>query len=413
MDFAIPYTEEQEKFRMEVRAWLDENSPENMRTPVDGNDVTEEMRTFWAAKHIELAKKGWLYPTYSKEFGGGGLTSDHETILDEEFSRAKSPRSYGNTYSFGSLMVWGTEEQKKKFLVPFMSGEQRTHQRLTEPQGGADLANVQGRAVRDGDDWLLTGQNVFISCWGDEDYFPGVMMTDPEAPRHRNLGFFMVPNNTPGLEIKAMDLLPSSGRSPGPGQKVIFMDNVRVPADHLIGGDHQGWQVMQTLLEAEHGGRGRAFPSDESVDNLVTYVKETKDSNGTMGADPVLQQKTMDTVLQAHVQSLFQRHTFWMYQSHMEMQGENNVTQVQGREGDCLNAMRMREVMGMYSFLSTKEPGAPQGGKQEVHQRGMAGQRHAGGSTNIAKVILSRRIGISRTQERAAPTASTATSQGS
>ena len=192
------------------------------------------------------------------------------------------------------------------------------------------------------------------------------------------------------------------------------MDNVRVPADHMIGGDHQGWQVMQTLLEAEHGGRGRAFPRDEAVDNLVDYVKDVKNGSGsTLGADPVLQQKTMDCVLSAHVQSLFQRHTFWMYQNHMEMQGENNVTQVQGREGDCINAIRMREVMGMNAFLSTKEPGVPQGGRQEVHQRGLAGQRHAGGSTNIAKVILARRIGISRTQERAAPTASTATSQGS
>jgi len=413
MDFAVPYTEEQELFRKEVRVWLDENSPESMKIPIDPNHVTHKMHDYWSKKHIELGVKGWLYPTYSKEYGGGGLTADHETILDEEFAKARSPRSYGNTYSFGSLMVWGTEEQKQKFLVPFMKGEQKTHQRLTEPQGGADLANVQGRAVRDGDDWLLTGQNVFISCWGDEDYFPGVMMTDSEAPRHRNLGFFMVPNNTPGLEIKAMDLLPSSGLAPGPGQKAIFMDNVRVPADHLIGGDHQGWQVMQTLLEAEHGGRGRAFPRDEDVDNLVTYVRDTRHNDGTVGTSPVVQQKAMDAVIEAHVQSLFQRHTFWMYQNHMEMQGENNVTNVHGRESDCRNAIRMREVMGMYAFLGTGEPGAPQDGRQEVNQRSMAGQRHAGGSTNIAKVILSRRIGISRTQERAAPTASTATSQGS
>ena len=290
MDFSLPYTPEQETFRKEVRAWLDENTPEEMKLPIDPNDTTQEMRTFWAEKHLELGRKGWLYPTYPKEYGGGGLSADHETILDEEFARARAPRSYGNTYSFGSIMVWGTEEQKQKFLVPFMKGEKKTHQRLTEPQGGADLANVQGRAVRDGDDWLLTGQNVFISCWGDEDYYPGVMMTDPEAPRHRNLGFFMVPNNVEGLEIRAMDLLPSSGRSPGPGQKAIFMDNVRVPADHMIGGDHQGWQVMQTLLEAEHGGRGRAFPRDDNVDSFVHYVKETDHDGGKLGCDPIVQQ---------------------------------------------------------------------------------------------------------------------------
>jgi alkylation response protein AidB-like acyl-CoA dehydrogenase len=412
VDFAIPYTDEQERFRVEVRAWLVENAPDSMRIPVDPNDVTEEMHSYWLEKHLELGKKGWLYPTYPQEYGGGGLTSDHETILDEEFDRARAPRQYGNTYCFGSLMVWGTEQQKQKFLVPFMKGEKRNHQRLTEPQGGADLANVQGRAVRDGDDWLLTGQNVFISCWGDEDYLPGVMMTDSEAPRHRNLGFFMIPTNAPGLEMRAMDLLPSSGRVPGPGQKAVFMDSVRVPADHLIGGDHQGWQVMQTLLEVEHGARGKAFTRDEDVDNLVRYVTDTKYDGGTVGSDPVRQQKTMDAVIEAHVQSLFQRHTFWMYQNHMEMQGESNITNVHGRESDCRNGIRFREVMGMYAFLNTTEPGAPQGGRQEVYQRSIAGQRHAGGSTNIAKVILARRIGISRTQERAAPTPSTATSQG-
>ena len=413
MDFSLPYTEEQETFRKEVRVWLEANTTEEMQQPIDANDTTQEMRTFWADKHLELGVKGWLYPTYPKEYGGGGLSADHETILDEEFSRARAPRSFGNTYSFGSIMVWGTEEQKQKFLVPFMKGEKKTHQRLTEPQGGADLANVQGRAVRDGDDWLLTGQNVFISCWGDEDYYPGVMMTDSEAPRHRNLGFFMVPNNVEGLEIRAMDLLPSSGRSPGPGQKAIFMDNVRVPADHMIGGDHQGWQVMQTLLEAEHGGRGRAFPKDDNVDSFVDYVKETKHDGGKLGGDPIVQQATMDAVIDSHVQSLFQRHTYWMYQNRMEMMGENNYTNVHSRESDLRNSRRFRDVMGLYAFLNTREPDAPQGGMHEVNQRSTAGQRHAGGSTNIAKVILARRIGISRTQERAAPTASTATTLGS
>jgi len=409
MDFAIPYTEEQEQFRKEVRAWLQENSPENMRIPIDPNHVTPEMHEFWTEKHLELGRKGWLYPTYSKEYGGGGLTSDHETILDEEFSHARSPRSYGNTYSFGSIMVWGTEEQKQKFLVPFMSGEQKTWQRLTEPHSGADLADVQGRAVRDGDDWLLTGQNVFISAWGDEDCFPGVMMTDTEAPRHRNLGFFMVPNNTPGLEIKAMDLLPSSGRSPGPGQKAIFMDNVRVPSDHLIGGDHQGWQVMQTLLEAEHGGRGRAFPRDEVVDNLVKYARDTKHNGGTLGSDPVVQQSTVENVIEAHVQSLLLKRTYWMYINRMEVQYQGNLSNVHGRESSLRITSRVRDVMGMSALVDTHEPGVPFGGTQEVNQRSKAGQNHGAGSTNIAKVILARRIGISRTQERPYATAATAT----
>jgi alkylation response protein AidB-like acyl-CoA dehydrogenase len=407
MDFALHYTEEQELFRQDVRAWLEENIPGNMKRPIDGDDVTTEMRQFWMEKHRDMAKKGWLFPTYPKEYGGGGLTADHETILDEEFGRARYPRAYSNTYAFGSLIVWGTEEQKQKFLVPLLKGEKTAWQRLTEPQGGADLANVTSRAVRDGDDWIVNGQNIFISCHGDEDYFPGVLLTDPEAPRHRNLGFFMVPNHVPGLEIRKMNLLN------GHGQNVIFMDNVRVPGDHLIGGDHQGWQVMQTLLEAEHGGRGRAFPRNEVLDNLMGFVKKTQSNGSTLGSAPLIQQASMGAYIDAHINGLLLKRTYWMYQNHMEMKGESNAANVFDRLSDLRIAMTVREIMGIYAFLGTKEPGAPHGGAEEVNQRAKAGQRHLGGSNNIAKVILARRIGISRTQERAAPTASTATPHGS
>jgi len=413
MDFAIAYTEEQERFREEVRAWIAENVPEDMKEPIDSRDASKEQYLFWREKHKEMAKKGWLYPTYSKEYGGGGLTGDHESILAEEFLHARIPWNSASLL-FAALLVWGTEEQKQKFLPPLMTGEKTAWQKLTEPKGGADLANYQSRAVRDGDDWLLTGQNVFISGkprpeWdlSEPHYLFGPMLTDPDAPRHRNLGYFIIPVNSEGLDIKEMDLLS------GYDQHAIFMDNVRVPGDHLIGGENQGWQVLGTHLEQEHGGRGRAVPRDEVSDNLVSYTRNTKHNGGTLGNDAVIQQTVMEAYVDAHVDGLLGKRTYWMYQSRAQMSYEGNVADVHNRECDMRNAIRVRGVMGMYALLDRHEPGAPHGGAQEVNQRSKAGQRHAAGSTNIAKVILARRIGISRTQERAAPTPSTATSQGS
>ena len=407
------YTEEQEQFRKEVRAWIEESVPENMKEPIDGRDFTEEQYRFWLEKHKEMGSKGWLYPTHPTEYGGGGLTGDHETILSEELHNAKVPWS-GSSLLFAALLVWGTEEQKQKFLPLLTSGGKTAWQKLTEPKGGADLANYQSRAVRDGDDWLLTGQNVFISgCPRPEwtpagpDYLYGPMLTDPEAPRHRNLGYFIVPVNSPGLEIKEMNLLP------GYDQHAIFMDSVRVPGDHLIGGDHQGWQVLSTHLDQEHGGRGQAFHRDQVVDNLVSYARDTKHDGGTPGNDPVLQQTTVEAYNDSHVDDLLAKRTYWMYQGRMEMSYEGNVHNVHNREQDLRNAIRVRDVMGLYALLDGKDPGSPHGGAQEVNQRSKAGQRHAAGSNNIPKVILSRRIGISRTQERAAPTPSTATRYGS
>ncbi len=408
MDFTLPYTEEQERFRKEVRTWVGEHIPQEMKEPVDERDFTEEHYWFWREAHKELAKKGWLWPTYPKEYGGGGLTADHESILQEEFTRARVVRPFASGLLFSSLLVWGTEEQRQKFMVPLLKEEKTTWQKLTEPQSGADLANYQSRAVRDGDDWVLTGQNVFISGKGAApDYLFGPMMTDPEAPRHRNLGYFIIPVPSPGLEIRNMNLLP------GHDQHFIFMDNVRVPGDHLIGGDHQGWQVLGTHLEQEHGGRGQAFPRDAVVDNLVAYATGTKLNEGALGKDTVVQQTTMDAVIDAHRNSLLAKRTYSMYTNHQEIVYEGNVADVHGRESSLRVATRVRDVMGMYALLGARDPLAPHVGAQEVIQRQRAGQNHAGGSTNIAKVILARRIGISRTKERPAPTPSTATKFGS
>jgi len=408
MDFASPYSEEQQRFRQEVRTWLEENIPENMIHPVDPRDFTEEMYIFWRGKHQEMAAKGWLYPTFPKEYGGGGLTAEHETILEEESLRFKVPR-FLNTNVLPSILVWGTEEQKQKFLAPLLRAEKIAWEKYTEPRSGADLAGYTSRAVRDGDDWIVTGQNAFISGRdvSRPDWLFGPLVTDPDAPRHRNLGYFMIPFPSPGLEIKAQNLLD------GHNQHLIYMENVRVPGDHLIGGEGQGWQVSNTGLEQQHGGRGRAFPKDEPADNLLSYVTETKHSGGTLGSDPLIQQTTMDALLDAHVDNLLAKRTYWMYQKHMEITHEGNEAQVHNRLKTMRQANRVRDAMKMHALLDRNEPGAPHGGAQEVEQRYAAGQRHGGGSTNIAKVILARRIGISRTRERPYPTPSTATKHGS
>ena len=410
MDFDIAYTEEQERFRSEVRTWLEENIPEEMKRPVDEMDFTEEQYRFWRQKHKEMAAKGWLNPIYSKEYGGGGLTSDHEAILSEEIIRHGFQISEGSmgqlsnhTSLVDMLLVWGTEEQKRKFIPPFLSGEKLSWYKLTEPKSGADLASYQSRAVRDGDDWLLSGSNAFISGMGalsPPDFLSGPMLTDPDAPRHRNLGYFIIPVPSPGLEIKKMNLVS------GTDQHFIFLDEVRVPGDHLIGGDHDGWQVVNTSLER----RGKVFSRNEMVDNLVSYMQEKHQKGESPGGGPVRQQTTMDAYIDAHVNTLFNKRAYWMDENRMEMSWEGPSAAHFQRVHGIRNTRRGRDVMGMYTLLGTKEPKAPYGGEPEVFQRWSFVLQHGHGSLNIEKVILARRIGISRTKVRAAPTAARAAS---
>ena len=410
MDFATHYTEEQEQFRKEVQSWIKENIPEDKRAPIDGEELTEgdaggnaELYWFWREKHKELAAKGWLYPTYPKEYGGGGLSGEHETIIQEEFSRNNLVSGYTNGLVFPTLLVWATEEQKQKFLVPLLSAEKVAFQNFTEPNAGSDLASLQSRATRDGDEWVINGMKQFISGSGTPDLLFGPMLTDPDAPRHRNLGYFMLENPTEGMSIRRQDLLA------GHRQNMVFMDSVRVSGEHLIGGDHQGWQVTQTTLEQEHGGRGQAFPRDEALEDLMAYVKDTKAEAGVVGNDPVVQQTAMSNVLHSHIHTLFAKRNFSMYTNREEMSYHGSQSSAWRKTYRLANALRAGEIMGPYALLGTQEPRAPFGGAPEVDQRTSLQGLHPGGTVEVQRVIIARRIGISRTRERAAPTPATAT----
>ena len=399
MDFVYHYTEEQERFRQEVRAWLDENVPDNMTEPVDPNDLTAEQYAFARELAKKLGAKGWLSPTMPTEYGGGGMTSEYAGIIAEEIERKDAVVVGGGAPP--ALIVWGTEEQKEKFLKPLVSGEKTSVLLLTEPKGGADLAGLETRAVRDGDDWLITGTKCFISHRGNDfDFLLGPAITDPDAPRHRNLGSFVIENPSPGLTIQNMDLLVGSE------QHFIFMDSVRVPGDHLIGGDHQGWQVTQTAVGA--GALGSPFMVDTVHDwggkfpwqDMVGYLQETGHNGESLGKDPVLQQTALDCYLDGHIYTLLAQRNFWMYQNRMEMGYQGNQADVHKRNFCYRNMTRVRDIMGVYTQLNGTDPRAPLAGLPDVASRHSFVSQHGHGSLNISKVQLARRLGISRTQER-------------
>jgi alkylation response protein AidB-like acyl-CoA dehydrogenase len=162
MDFEVTYTPEQEAFRAEVRAWLADNIPEGLEVPIDAGSLSYEQYQKSRELGRRLGAKGWLYPTYPKEYGGGDLSVDFVMILEEELDRydMSLPPYYdsGGRLGGASIFVWGSEEQKQAFLPHIFRGEWRTWQLLTEPNAGSDLAGVQTRAVRDGDEYVVNGQ---------------------------------------------------------------------------------------------------------------------------------------------------------------------------------------------------------------------------------------------------------------
>ena len=215
MDFEVTYTPEQEAFRTEVRAWLATNIPEGLEQPVDPGDLSLAQYQKLRELGRRLGAKGWLYPTYPKAYGGGDLSVDFVMILEEELDRygLHLPPYYdsGGRLGGASIFVWGTEEQKQQFLPPIFRGEWRTWQLLSEPNAGSDLAGVQTRAVRDGDSYIVNGQKIYVGSLHGCEMMWTIVVTDPDKPRHENLGWLMIPYGLPGIEVRPMELLTAGG----------------------------------------------------------------------------------------------------------------------------------------------------------------------------------------------------------
>ena len=400
MDFEPTYTPEQEEFRQEVRGWLAENVSPDIAHPPDSINITEEQYQLRRGLGRKLGEKGWLWATAPEEYGGGGLSLDHAVVIEEEVD------SYGLTvppyYDSGgrlggaSIMVWGTEEQKQTFLPPIFRGEVRTWQLLTEPEAGSDLANAKMSAERDGDDYVINGQKIYVGSSLGCDYMWTITCTDNEAPRHQNLGWFMIPATLPGITIQPMELLISGGESgAGSGVKnTVFFDNVRVPAFNLIGGENEGWKVATTHLELEHGTGGR-IARNWLVDHLFEYCRENQRNGQPLTKDPDVRDKLIDIYVEAEIARLFNLRNYWMRHSKAEITYEGPQASYWRKMSGLRMSQSILDILGPSALTYDPQWGAADG-QMEAHQRSAIVAIHPGGTADIQKLIMARRIGIGR-----------------
>ena len=406
MDFEPRYTPEQQEFRREVKGWLAENLPDGLEYPADSMDLSYEGYLKLRDIGKMLGSKGWLWPTAPTEYGGGGLSIDHAIVIEEELDSydLSLPPYYdsGGRLGGASVLVWGSEEQKDRFLPPIFKGEVRTWQLLTEPGAGSDLAGAQMNATRDGDDYVLNGQKVYVGSSHGAEMLWTIARTDPDGARHRNLSWFMVPTDTEGITIQPMDLLITSGEGgAGTGEKnTIFFDDVRVPAFNLIGGENNGWQVATTHLELEHGSGG-SIRRNRMVDRLFEYAAELKRNGKPLSADSDTRDLLVDVYVEAEISRLFGLRNYWMRHARQELRHEGPQHSLYRKQSGLRAAEAMLKALGPYAL--TNDPKWDMSdGHMEVFQRSSIVAMHPGGTAEIQKVIMARRLGIGRqTRERA------------
>ncbi|PKB73159.1 MAG: hypothetical protein BZY75_03365 [SAR202 cluster bacterium Io17-Chloro-G7] len=400
MDFEPTYTKEQETFRLEVRAWLTENLPAGIVHPADPIDLTYEQYQLRRDLGRKLGERGWLWPTAPVEYGGGGLSLDYSVVIEEEIDSCGMtlPPYYDSGGKLGgaSILVWGSEEQKRFFLNMIFKGEVRTWQLLSEPEAGSDLANVKTTAIRDGDDYVINGQKIFVGSGLGCDYMWTITVTDTEAKRHENLGWFMIPADLSGITIQPMDLLISGGESgAGSGVKnTVFFDNVRVPAFNLVGGENQGWKVATTHLELEHGTGGR-IARNWLVDRMFDYCQTTQHRGEPLAKDPEVRSKLVDIYIDAEISRLFNLRNYWMRHSGANITYEGPQASYYRKISGLRQATAILDILGPVALTYDPELGAVEG-HVEAYMRSALIALHPGGTTDIQKVIMARRIGIGR-----------------
>ena len=399
MDFELEWTPEQDAFRAEAREWIERNVP-NVPDHPDPAKLTRAEYDLQREFGRKLGAKGWLYPTMPSEYGGGGLSMELAMILEEELDRYNMPLPpyYDTGGKLGSMaiLVWGSDEQKDYFLPRMLRGEVRTWQLLTEPESGSDLASVRTTATRDGDEYVVNGTKIFVGSSHGAQYSWTIVVTDPNAERHANLGWLMIPMNLPGITVEPMDLLFVGGeRGAASGIKnTVYFDNVRVPAFNLVGGENNGWKVAATHLEIEHGLLRSAVREDPLTERVFEYARKTYGTN--RGVDPDVAERLVDFYIDSEVTRLLHfRNYAWRGQGR-QLTYEGPQAYLYQKRSQLAKARAVLDIMGPQALVEAPGEWAVAEGHVEAHQRAAIVDQHPGGTAEIQRVIIARRLGIGR-----------------
>jgi alkylation response protein AidB-like acyl-CoA dehydrogenase len=245
----LTFSEQETAFRDELRAWFTANDP----GAEPGGD--EDVRYAWRRDfQRRLADGGWAAVHWPREYGGRGASLTESAIFFEELGRSGAPlpaNVLGLLLAGPTIMTWGAAEQKDRYLAPILTAEEIWCQGFSEPDAGSDLAGLKTRAVRDGEDWLVTGQKVWTSGAQYSKWCMLVARTDFDAPKHKGLTYFLMDMEQPGVQIRPLRQITGE-----PEFNELFLDNARIPHENILGGEGNGWKVALTTLMNERSGLG-------------------------------------------------------------------------------------------------------------------------------------------------------------
>ena len=353
MDFA--FTPEQEALRDEVRQFIEDNVTPEILVEIEESGVrnrgpqTREM-------YRKIGEKGWIGISWPKEYGGQNGSRIDQYIVEEEFARIGITVG-GAGSGAPAILAAGTEEQKKYFLPGLIRGEIIFALGFTEPQAGADLAGLQCRAVRDGDEFVINGQKMFTTAahYGTHIYL--MARTDPEAPRHRGISIFLVPIDTPGITVRPLWTIqndpPAPPRTTYGDRRTneVFFEDVRIPASTMLGEENTGWYVGAMGLNLDRVGASRYLISVQRDEDIINWVKDNDLDGYGPSQDPAVRDRLAELWIEAQVCRLMTMRSMSLVERGGNFTYEGSAEKVWAPEHGVKTTETIAQILGPYGQL--------------------------------------------------------------
>src|SRR3954452_5769537 len=372
----LTFSESEAAFRDELRAWFQSNDP---GPGPEGDDANYAWRRDWQRR---LAADRYAAVHWPVEYGGRGASITESAIFFEELGRARRPlpaNVLGILLAGPTIMTYGTDEQKDRYLSPILTGDEIWCQGFSEPDAGSDLAALKTRAVKDGDDWVVTGQKVWTSGAQYSKWCMLVARTDVDAPKHKGLTYFLMDMEQPGVQVRP--LVQITGE---PEFNELFIEGARIPDENVLGGVGNGWRVALTTLMND--GSGLAFFLQVRLRQLLDELIEEA-GNGdppTLLDDPVV----ADKLGYLHMQAEILRLTAYRGLTTIEKYGtpgpEGSLTKWMWSETNQELAQFAADLLGPEALTN--------GNRWAYELLRSRGNTIEGGTTEILKNIVAERV---------------------
>lgn len=386
------FTEEDEQFRTELRAFMKTELPETWEGA--GRYPEEDDWDLNVAVRKKMADKGWLTMHWPEEYGGQNASPVKSAIYNEEIAYMRAPGRdiFGVRMLGPTLMIHGSEEQKKAHLPSVAKGEIQWCQGYSEPESGSDLASLSTRAVRDGDDLVINGGKVWTTMAHRADWIMLLTRTDPDAPKHRGISFVLVDMKSPGVTVR-----PIINMAGGHEFNQVTFDDVRVPRANVVGDEDRGWYVAVTLLDFERSGIDYSAAARRMLDDVKEFATETKRNGQSLIEIPWVRALMADRYIDCEVARLMAYNVAYMQSQDLIPTKEASMSKVFGSETVQRVTDASLDILGQFGTLVRDDKWAPLKGRVQEHwMNAFAGTIAAGTSEVQRNIISGRGLGLPR-----------------